>query len=546
MKKFIIFGGLGLVVVTGVVLLSIFGLPTIGLNFLDGERGKVVRGDMTVPITAVGTVEARKLIEIKSKASGQLIRINTVEGAMVKEGEVLAELDPVDEQRNVESRQAALSRATSLLEKARITLNDLKVQLPLATKTAEQRVADAAANVDVTEFQYHKIEKLYDNGKGKSASEQEFISTRSAYNRAVAAKEMAEIDLKVAKQNERVRIEQAKQDVVQAQANVSEAQTALADAKQRLSETTIIAPSNAMVYSILRKEGEMIQSGTMTLGGGTPIMYLADTSSMFVMAQVDEADIGAIRDIAPEYATPGKTQRLSEEEYREKGEHIIKLYEESEANGDKDKAKSENGDDDAEGHADDTSAESRKPDADSNGHSPIEADDPPGTSEVVYSHAGNENTDDDAPKEVRQELEGRPVKVTVEAYRNEEFEGVIERILPDPIQSGGSVSFRVRIRLFGNDVEKLMGLQADLAFETKTQDDVLLVPNEALRSEGTECYVWVPHREPGADRDGSKKVWVKIGETDGVDTVIVSGLKENDAIWLKTPIFTQAEREKKG
>lgn len=514
MKKVVIIGIL-LVVGTGVALLAIFGLPRLGLNFLDGERGKVTRGDMKVPITAVGTIESRKLIEIKSKASGQLIRIHTVEGAMVQEGDVLAELDPIDEKRNVESREAAVSRATSLLAKSQITLEDLKVQLPLRTLDAEQRVADAAANVASAEYQFKKVEKLFNDTTRRSASEQEFITTRSAYQRAVAAKKIAEIALDVAKQNQTVLINSAEQDVIQARANVREAQAALDDAKQRLSETTIFAPSNAMVYSILRKEGEMIQSGTMTLGGGTPIMYLADISSMFVMAQVDEADIGAIRDIAPEYARPGKTQQLSEDEYRRRAERIIQKFDEAEA-----------------------AAEKKALAANKNG----DKNETPEADRKTYDHS-KDDENATAPAALRAELEGRPVKVTVEAYRNEEFKGVIERILPDPIQSGGSVAFRVRIRLFGEDVQKLMGLQADLSFETKSQDDVLLVPNEALRSEGTECYVWIPERKPGEKRDGTKKIWVTIGETDGVNTVIIDGLEEDDDVWIKTPILTQAERK---
>lgn len=522
MKKFIIIGAFGLVFVAGAVALAVFGLPSLGLNFLDGEKGKVTRGDMRVPITAVGTVESRKLIEIKFKASGVLTHIRTVEGAMVEEGEVLAELDPIDEQRNVEAREAAFARVQSLLEKAQINLEDLKIQLPLRTREAEQRVADAAANVESTEFQFNKIKQLYKGGTGNAASEQEFIATRSAYQRAAAAKEMAEIALKVARQNEIVLIKQADQDVAQARANLREAQASLDDAKQRLSETTIVAPADAMVYSILRKEGEMIQSGTMTLGGGTPIMYLADVSSMFVMAQVDEADIGAIRDIAPKYARPGETKRLSEDEYRRKGESIIRRFE-----------KSENEDAKAK-------AVAQSDDGGTNGHTSDEKDNAEG---VVYDHSEDDN--EQAPDSVRQELEGRPVKVTVEAYRNEEFQGVIERILPDPIQSGGSVAFRVRIRLFGDDVQKLMGLQADLSFETQTQENVLLVPNEALRSEGTECYVWIPHKEPGDKREGSKKVWVEIGETDGVNTVILDGVKENDEVWIKTPVLTQAEQKDK-
>lgn len=518
MKKVVIIVIIAIVLGGGVVLAKV-GLPSLGLNFLDGERGQVTRGDMKVPITAVGTVESRKLIEIKFKASGVLTQIHTVEGAMVQEGDILAELDPIDEKRNVEAREAAFSRVQSLLEKAQINLEDLKVQLPLRTRDAEQRLVDATANHDNAEYQFNRIKGFYEKGNG---SENEFITTRAAYQRAAAAKQMAEIALKVAKQNETVMVRQAEQDVAQAQANVREAQASLDDAKQRLSETTIVAPSPAMVYSILRKEGEMIQSGTMTLGGGTPIMYLADVSSMFVMAQVDEADIGAIRDIAPKYARPGMTKRLTEEEYRQKGERIIRLFDESEEHDATTRAAASTADDPAKDQPSSDKAPSH---------------------DVVYDHSKDDNPDANAPDSVRSELEGRPVKITVEAYRNEEFRGVIERILPDPIQSGGSVAFRVRIRIFGEDVQKLMGLQADLSFETKSQDDVLLVPNEALRSEGTECYVWVPYREPGAKRDGSKKVWVDIGETDGVNTVIIKGLKEKDDVWIKTPVLTQAERK---
>jgi len=357
----------------------------------------------------------------------------------------------------------------------------------------------------------------------RSRSELELIQTRSAYKRAQAAVELAKIDLGVAKQNEISLIQQAEEDIISAQANLTEAQKALEDSKQRLKETTIVAPTNAMVYSILRKEGEMIQSGTASLTGGTAIMYLADISSMFVMAQVDEADIGAIRDIAPDYARPGRTEMLDEAEYIRRANLIIsRADEDGEASADERKttgkvAGGSNGHDDGG----------------SNGHGEGDA--------VVYDHSGADD-DDTAPESIRRELEGRPVKVTVEAYRSDEFRGVIERILPDPIQTGGSIAFRVRIRLVGDDVEKLMGLQADLSFQTKTQEDVLLVPNEALRSEGTECYVFIPHRDKPNEREGTKKVWVKIGETDGVNTVIHDGLKEGDEVWTKTPVFTARER----
>ena len=387
--------------------------------------------------------------------------------------------------------------------------------MPFKTSAARQRILDAEAQAESAKATYDRLTTVPE----RSRTETEMIQTRSAWQRAQAALELAKIELGVAEQNETTAIEQAEQDIISAEANLTEAQKALEDAKQRLAETTIIAPASAMVYSILRKEGEMIQSGTASLTGGTPIMYLADIRSMFVMAQVDEADIGAIRDIAPEYARPGRTKNLNEAEYISRANAII---DRASARDDASTSQGANAPPGGRATGNDTGGTNGTP--------------------VAYDHTAEPEMED-APTALRRELEGRPVKVTVEAYRSDEFQGVIERILPDPVQTGGSVAFRVRIRLVGSDVEKLMGLQADLSFETKTQEDVLLVPNEALRSEGTECYVFVPHREKPGERLGAKKVWVKIGETDGVNTVIHSGLQEGDEVWTQTPVLTARERQ---
>ena len=528
MKKVVGFGFL-LFVVAGIVYLSTVGLPTFGLAFLDGEKTKAKRGDMTIPVTATGKVEAARILEIKSKASGRLTVINVVEGQMVKEGTLLAKLDPVDEQRNVESREAALDRAQSALEKAKIALEDRELELPLATREAKLRLEESEARLVEAEFRHNKMIDMKERG---AAGDTEVVSIKAAFLGAKAGRDLAQVQVERAEKNERLLLKISREDVASAQGTVDEARKALDEAKERLSDTEIIAPADAMVYSIIRKEGELIQSGTTSMTGGSPILYLADTSSMFVMAQVDEADIGAIREIAPEHATPGKTQRLSDEEYRRLGREIISQAEKSDA-ADDEEAKT---DDAVDGNVNANATAAPKGNV---------------TQKKVMlvgyrADDAAELTEDDVPESVKQDLLGRPVVVKVEAYRTEDFKGVIERILPEPVQTAGSVAFKVRIRLFGTDVQKLMGMQADLSFETKTQSDVVLVPNEALHSEGTECFVYIPFRESPDDRLDKKKVPVEIGETDGVDTVIDSGVEAGDEVWIKLPQFTDRERRERG
>ncbi len=491
MKKVAI--GVGILVLGGIVYLAIFGLPRLG-SFLDGKKGAAVLGDMEIPVTAVGSVQPARLIQMKSKASGEVQKIHVVEGQLVKAGDTLIQLNPKDEERNVERSAASVDRAKAALEKAKSVLEKQKVDLPQFTKIAEARLEDAKARFSDAAYNYERLAKMSPG----VVADREMKVVETAKQSADAAVRIAESEVVTAKSNEQLLLISAEQDVAQADAAYREALKQFDEAKQRLDETTIIAPADAMVYSILTREGEVIQGGQATFTGGTLLTVLADVSSMFVMAQVDEADIGAIREIAPEYARPGLTQKLTDEEYQQRGRQIIDVANQAASGNPGDKNESAD--------------------------APSEA--PP------------------VPGEVREELLGRPVEVTVEAYRGESYRGVIERILPEPIQAGGAVSFNVRVRLYGEDVQKLMGLQADLSFRTKTQKGVVLVPNEALVSEDRRCFVWIPHRESPREREGKKKIPVTIGDTDGVNTVISAGLKPGDEVWVKLPRLLDQDKEK--
>jgi multidrug efflux pump subunit AcrA (membrane-fusion protein) len=476
-KKLIIAGGIVGVMVIGIIVL--FRMD-IGMRnpWLDGQLESATRGDLVIPVTATGTVEPAKLIQIKSKASGEVAKIHVVEGQMVKSGDILVELDPVDEKRNKESAQATRDRAASALEKAKVTLENCQLDLPLQTKSAEARLMDAIARFEDAKFKWEKMQQYI---KDLVAGEVEEVTTKATYLAATAAKDLAEVEVQRAKNNQDIALKSARQDLKQAEYAAVEAQKNLDQATLRFEETTVRSRCDGMVYSIMIREGEMIQSGTMSLMGGTQLMTLADTRAMFVVAMIDEADIGAIRDIAPEYARPGKTQKLLEENYRAYAQQAVSTQEAEERGG---------------------------------------------------------GTATSAPGE---DMVGLPVEVTVEAYRSQRYQGVIERILPEPQRVSNAVAFKVRIRLVGEDLEKLMGLQADLSFTTAKVEHVVLVKNEALHSEGRDCYVYVP--VPGRPREDEKRA-VVIGTTDGTSTEIKSGLEVGDRVYTKRPQKTEREKEK--
>lgn len=477
MKKLII----GLIVVGGLVAGG-YGLSKYQLKnaWLDGVKEKVKRGNMVIPVTASGTVEPDQYIQIKSKAGGQVMKIHVVPGQRVKKGDILVELDPVDETRNVEARRADVDRATSAVEIAKTNLENCELDLPLLVLDAEARLEDAIAQSAEADFRWKKV-KGYSEGV---AGDVERVSAEQTYIRAAAAEKNARVALSRARNNEKINMKRAQEDLTSAQATLKQTQKTLDEAQQRLRETKIVAPADAMVYRVDVKQGEMIQSGTASFTGGTPVMTLADTSAMFVMAQVDEADIGMIRDIAPDFAKPGLTRELSPEEVEEYTRHVAEA---------KDAEKAE---------------------------------------EAVDKAAA-----------LRDALRGKPVEVTVDAYRNESFTGVIERILPEPQNLANVITFRVRVRLVGKDLEKLLALQADLSFTTKSLNNVVLVKNDALFSEGKQCFVYVPWRKNDRSPWDEEKKHVRIGSTDGTYTEVVDGLAENDEVWVERPQKTQREKE---
>lgn len=56
--------------------------------------GQARKGDMAVHLTGLGTVTALNSVTVKSRVDGQLVRVAFTEGQMVREGDLLAEIDP--------------------------------------------------------------------------------------------------------------------------------------------------------------------------------------------------------------------------------------------------------------------------------------------------------------------------------------------------------------------------------------------------------------------------------------------------------------------
>ena len=275
----------------------------LGFSVERGETREVRRGDLTIPISATGKVGPDAWYEVKSEASGEVIEINFEPGELVKAGELLIRLDKSDEQRLVDRAQADVTRFKATLDQAKIKKRRLET---VGLEKDQALVDQLTARMARSEFQFNKIRELDKQGQ---ASPEELVIVTSANNELKAQLSSARADL----DDVTIQIDTAEKDIVLAQAAFDQAESVLGDAQERLDETDIFSPVDGMVVRINTQIGAVIQGGKTTFTGGTVLAVVADISKLYVRTEVDEADIGTVRDLAPEWAKPGEEARDADE-----------------------------------------------------------------------------------------------------------------------------------------------------------------------------------------------------------------------------------------
>jgi len=102
------------------------------------------RGDFQVFLNGLGTVTAQKTVVVKPRVDGELVRVHFSEGQMIKEGELLAEIDPRQFHIQLQQAQGQLTRDQALLQNAELDRERYQTLLAQDSIAAQQTAAQAA------------------------------------------------------------------------------------------------------------------------------------------------------------------------------------------------------------------------------------------------------------------------------------------------------------------------------------------------------------------------------------------------------------------
>jgi HlyD family secretion protein len=234
-------------------------------NVVTVQTGKVLRQDLASVVTASGEIRPKTYVNIGANAFGKITRLFVKEGQRVKQGEMLAQIENVQPEADMDAMKASLEAARTDAVAAEAALNTSVADLNRAKSDAERSDLDWA-----------RAQGLYQDAL---ISKSDFDSQRAAHQTAVAGLAQAQ-----------ARVAQAKAQKESADRRVTQADANVVHAADVLKKTTYQAPFDGVITNLPVREGETVVIGIQNAPGST-MMTLADMSVITAEVRVDETDI---------------------------------------------------------------------------------------------------------------------------------------------------------------------------------------------------------------------------------------------------------------
>jgi len=195
---------------------------------------EVVKGTVERTVLASGVIEAGSLVSVGARVSGQIETLAVALGDVVQPGDLIAQIESLDQQNDVLQAEADLKQ----------------IEAQIAAKNAGLKVAELGVR------------------RQRQLAEKQLAATETL--------EAAEAGLAV-----------ARAELLALDAQMARAQVSVSQARLALERTRITAPSAGTVVAVVTGQGQTVNASSST----PTIVKIADLATMVVKAEVSEADV---------------------------------------------------------------------------------------------------------------------------------------------------------------------------------------------------------------------------------------------------------------
>lgn len=247
-------------------------------------------------ISLVGVVDGNEVI-VSPQLTGRIIQLAVDEGTEVKQGQLIAELDPAELQAELAQDEANIGSLEARVRQAQTTTNWTNDQTEASLKQAEAtltvtraQLEQARANLELDEVNYKRTLGLFEGGVASAQDRDKASSALKASRANVRALEdqvrAQQAALDVARAN-RKQVDVQRSELASTEALLKQARAMKDQAETRLSYTKIYAPINGIVSVRVAKQGEVVAQGN-------PIVVVVDVDHLWVRTDVEETYIDLI------------------------------------------------------------------------------------------------------------------------------------------------------------------------------------------------------------------------------------------------------------
>jgi HlyD family secretion protein len=444
---------------------------------MDLQFATVERGRIIQTVSADGTLQPLTTVVVKSYAGGRVEVLAVEVGDIVKPGDLIAKIDPTDSLTTYEQAVADLAAAEARLTQAR---EQGRAQ-PALTRAA---IAQAEANYAVTQ---KDLERMKAASHPQTRAQVQGALDKAKANLEVAEKELARaVGLK-----EKGFVSQSGVDTAVNRRDVAKAEL---DSARRRAETLEVELAAELASAEARVQQAKASLEKARVDEVQDRLRQAEILSAQASVERAQASVRNARTMLDYTTIRAPRAGIILQKFVEEGTII-------------------------------TSGRS----AVAQGTDIVEL----GDLSEMFAEVSLDEAD---VGKVRLEQE---VKIEVEAFPDQQFQGVVTRIAPQAATAQNIATVEVNVQINNPDARLKPGMTASCDFLVAEAENVLYLPNRAVREVAGEHVVSI------MQSDQEKEIPIKIGLVGNERTQILEGLKEGDRVVLPSLLGRNEERRER-